>query len=259
MTGSSPPRPLAGRRVVITRLADRADPLASELRALGAHVVESPLIRIEHPRRAPALDAELRALSSYDWVVFTSVPAVEAVVRRLRALGRSVRALRSRRVAAVGPATALALRKRGIEVAVVAKTSTALGLAQALLRALPREATCLLHPASDRARGVLSERLASAGHLVRQVAAYRTRPARGSAARALRLWERADAVVVCSPSAVEQLAAPGRSASRGALTCIGPVTAKAARERGFRVAAVARSPTSRALASALVRALRKAG
>src|SRR5262245_65408605 len=42
-------RPLRGRRIVVTRTRKQASVLSNKLRALGAHVIELPTIRIERP------------------------------------------------------------------------------------------------------------------------------------------------------------------------------------------------------------------
>lgn len=239
-------RPLDGKRVVVTRPHGGAAELTRALRALGARVVSVPLIRIRHPRRQRALEA---ALGSHDWVAFTSVHGVEAVAPELARLrhGRP-------RVAAIGPGTAQALQREGIRADVVARTSTGVGLARALRRSM-KDASRVLHPTSDRARRSFCEQLASAGHRVTEVVAYRTLPTKPPSSALRRRAAQADAIVVCSPSAVEQLRARRLFAPRPLLACIGPVTAKAARELGFRVGAIASRPTPRALAQAVARAL----
>src|SRR5205823_7452472 len=109
-------------RVVVTRAAEQAEPLARRLRELGHEVVFCPLIRIE-----PLGDEQIDC-SGYDWVVVTSSNgAGELARRRLGTLPR---------VAAIGPGTAEALAERGIEPALVATVSTQEGL----LAELPRPA-----------------------------------------------------------------------------------------------------------------------
>lgn len=238
-------RPLDGKRVVVTRPRGRAAELTRELRALGAQVVSLPLIRIRS--RQPALEA---ALASHDWVALTSLHGVQAVVPKLARMGRG-----RPRVAAVGPGTARALLRRGIRPDVVARTATAEGLARALRQALAGARARVLHPTSDRARRALREGLTSGGHRVTELVAYRTLATKPPSAGLRRRAAQADAIVVCSPSAVRQLRARQLASPRALLACIGPVTARAAREQGFRVGAVASRPTPRALAAAVARAL----
>jgi uroporphyrinogen-III synthase len=91
---------------------------------------------------------------------------------------------------------------------------------------------------------------------VAEVIAYRTRAAPPDA-RALQRALAADAFVVCSPSAAEQLKRHRLPSRRGVVACLGPTTARAARRLGLRVASVASRPTPEALADAVVHALRE--
>src|SRR3989442_2577182 len=107
-------RPLAGRRVVITRAAAQASAFARLLSAAGADVLEAPTIAIGPPDSWGPLDAALERLGTFQWVVFTSVNGVAMVGARLadRRLGWT--ALAGARAAAVGPATAAAPEACGV-------------------------------------------------------------------------------------------------------------------------------------------------
>ena len=100
-------RPLFGRRVVVTRARAQAGELSVELEKLGAEVLEFPTIEVRPPDDLGPLDAAIRDLDSFDWLVFTSVNGVEAFVERLERHGLDLRAVpRDAKVAAIGPATA---------------------------------------------------------------------------------------------------------------------------------------------------------
>jgi uroporphyrinogen III methyltransferase/synthase len=104
-------RSLFGRRVVVTRAREQASELSALLTAAGAAVVEVPAIVVEDPSDGgDALRATVGRLGEYAWVVFTSANAVE----RFFACVDDARALGGRSVAAIGPGTAEALRRAGI-------------------------------------------------------------------------------------------------------------------------------------------------
>lgn len=113
--GLRPPRPLAGRRVVVTRAEGTSDAVAAQLRGLGADVLSCDSIRFAFaPLDADTpLDGCVRRLADYDWLVFTSATAVRAVVERPTwappADGRP-------RIATVGRATAAECRRSGLPV-----------------------------------------------------------------------------------------------------------------------------------------------
>ena len=92
----------------MTRARAQASELSKRLRDLGAHPIEVPAIRIDPPADGgPHLDRAAADLAGgrYDWVVFSSANAVDALLGRLRDL----RALGDVRIAAMGPGTSRAL------------------------------------------------------------------------------------------------------------------------------------------------------
>ena len=70
---SSTKTPLTGVRILVGRARHQASALSSELRSLGAEVLEIPFIEIRKPRSFRALDSALKNLGSYDWLILTSV------------------------------------------------------------------------------------------------------------------------------------------------------------------------------------------
>ncbi|GAB2463312.1 uroporphyrinogen-III synthase [Xylanimonas ulmi] len=128
MTPSAEPTPLAGRTVLVPRAPERAGALAGLLRDLGAEVLVSPVTTTAPPAEA-GLDAAVRALDGVAWVAVTSVNGVEALTAAADRAGIAL-ARAATRWAAVGPATAAALRGAGVEVALEA-AGTAADLAAA--------------------------------------------------------------------------------------------------------------------------------
>src|SRR5215470_12127372 len=111
----SPTRALEGIRILVTRPKHQADQLTCRLKNLGGEVVELPMIAIAPPESWEPLDNALKQLERYQWILFTSVNAVESCLGRLEALGKSAQDLRSRRLAAIGPSTAFALTQKGLK------------------------------------------------------------------------------------------------------------------------------------------------
>src|SRR5512138_838987 len=111
--------PLAGRRVLVSRARKQAGALSGELRKLGARVLEIPFIEIRPPRSFRPLDAALRHLENYDWLVLTSVNGVQALFTRMEKLRPDPAALAHLKLAAIGPATKREIEKHGLRVHVV--------------------------------------------------------------------------------------------------------------------------------------------
>lgn len=235
-------RPLFGRRVVVTRARAQAGELSVELEMLGAEVVEFPTIEISPPRDFGPLDAAIRDLDTFDWIVFTSVNGVEAFVARLRHHGQDLRAVpRGAKIAAIGPATAERLEDAGLRVDVTPEEYRA----EALISALEGDSLAdkrILIPRAKVAREILPDKLREAGAEVVVPPAYESGPSsEGKETLAQRLEAgKIDCVTFTASSTVENFArAFGEEAARllsGArVACIGPITADTARNHGFRV------------------------
>jgi uroporphyrinogen-III synthase len=253
---SDPERPLAGRRILVTRRAAQASTLGERLRALGAVIVECGAIEIEPPEDTGPLDRALRALHRYHWLLLTSANAVSALAGRLAVLGLDpAAALAGVRVAVVGPATGEAFRERFLGRQPDAQPAGDYR-AEGLLAALPAEVAGLafLLPSSDRARDVLPRTLAARGAAVDVVVAYRTVAAPELAARLEEAFAAGlDLATFASPSAVESFVAAAGERSRAVpAAAIGPVTAEAAAAAGLDVRVVARPSTVEGLVAGLV-------
>lgn len=233
------------------------------LRAGGATVLEAPAIVIRPPRSRRPLDRAIARLEEYRFVVFTSVNGVAAFFDRLRARRRPVSVLSGARIFAIGPATAAALRRKGVRVAAVPEEYRAEGVARLLAGRQVRGARILI-PRAAQARDLLVRALARRGARVDVVAVYRTVPSRQGMAqvRAALRKGRLDLVTFASSSTVDHFVRKFRSpADRRRLrqipaAVIGPITAATARRHGFRVVVQPRAYTIPALAAAIAAHLR---
>ncbi len=248
-------RPLHGLRVLVTRTREQAGHLSAALRAHGAEPVECPLIEIAPPLDWGPLDAALKRLGEYHWVVFTSANGVKMFFQRLALAGQDARAFAGVRLAAIGPATADTLAAWGLKADLVPETYVAEAVADAMgevggLR--------VLLPRADIARPALADRLAQLGAQVDEVVAYRTVRPEALAARLRKAAQDADVIAFTSSSTVQNFVEVlGRDeaaavAERATVACIGPITAQTAREWGMTPLVVARDYTIDGLLRALV-------
>ena len=251
-------KPRGGRVIVATRAREQAGRFGTLLEEAGGRVLAVPTIAIEAPASWAALDAALAAAGSYHWLIFTSANGVEMVRRRLVETGPGAEALRGPRVAAIGPATAEALRRWGLAPELVPDEYVAEGLV-AGLRGLVRAGERVLLPRAAETRDLLVRELAAMGASVDEVAAYRTRPAVEGAAELMAALEAGsvDVVTFTSSSTVRHFAAlfaEGELARLMAgvlVACIGPVTAATAAEHGLSTAIEPEEYTIPALARAI--------
>ncbi|MGB2606760.1 MAG: uroporphyrinogen-III synthase [Candidatus Sulfotelmatobacter sp.] len=279
--------PLRGVCVLIGRARHQAGALSTELRKLGATVLEIPFIEIRKPRSFAPLDSALQNLTSYDWLILTSVNGVEAMWDRLAKLQLSDRVLReghdvSRavkrkkkdaplagegrrpRIAAIGPATKKAIEQRGVNVDVVPKEYIAESVVRSLRSKVKGKRVLLVR--AKVARDVIPTELRKAGAHVDVVEAYETVVPESSRTR-LRASlanprQRPHIVTFTSSSTARNFVGLLRARGKRApglqgilLASIGPVTSSTLRELGLRVDISAKEFTIPGLVKAIVSAV----
>jgi uroporphyrinogen-III synthase len=245
---------LEGKCILVTRSEGDAESLASLLESEGAEAIAAPTIEFLPPEDPEPLDDALRRAvgGEFSWIVFATPRAVAAVAGRMDAL-HLTRPLPAR-AAGVGPTTVQAMREAGFVPALMPDEDFS---SHGLVAAFPEGEGKVLLPRADIAPAELEEGLTDKGWTCVRVTAYLTRHPKElpGEARAALDEGRINAVVLTSPSTVRgYVRMAGRRASP-LYVCIGPVTAKAAREAGLKVDAVADPHTIEGLVAALKRAL----
>jgi uroporphyrinogen-III synthase len=270
---------LQGRRILITRSADRARPLAAILQGKGAEALVLPLIDFERVEDQGPMDAALDELQggSFDWLVISSVTTIRVLIEKAAERGIQPRQLvpGTTRVAAVGTSSRNVLEALGIAVdlAPVGQQS-----AEGLVSLWAAGGDRAFLPQADIAARTLSEGLQAKGATVSVVTAYHTvdYPARRErrlagelpsavvasgqeAGREVTVQDvRAaldhgtlDAVVAASPSGAKRIAGNLLPLGNCRLVAIGRPTAAEAARLGLTVAATAKEPTPDGIATAL--------
>ena len=253
--------PLAGKRVLVTRALHQAGKLSEGLRALGAEPVEVPVLEIRPPASFEPLDAALRQLDGYDWLILTSANTVRVLAERATELGLRLAQAASLKVAAVGAATAEAARKAGLRIALFPESYVAESLLQGLSGQVAGKRVLLARAAV--ARDVIPDALRGAGAQVDVADAYRNVLPEAAAVQLRQaLAQGIDAATFTSSSSVLHLAEAARAADVdwpfvGTLgISIGPITSQTMRELGWEPAAEAGSFHIPGLIEAVVRVLR---
>lgn len=273
------PRGLTGRRILITRSADRAKPLASLLTSLGAAPLVLPLIDFERAKDQASLDDSLDRLAAgeFDWLVISSITSARVLLEKAAERGTTPAALvpAATRVATIGPSSLRVLESIGLSVHLApTERQSADGLVELWEPAPAR----VLLPQADIAAPGLREGLASKGADVTSVVAYHTVDYPAGTGRRLtaelppavevsedsvlqmlspeeaRAGLKAgtvDAVVAASPSAARRIAQTLPPLGRCRLIAIGRPTAGEASRLGLTVAATAKEPTPDGIVAAL--------
>jgi uroporphyrinogen III methyltransferase/synthase len=237
-------RPLHGKKVVVTRSRQQASKLSIALRQLGAAVVEMPVIAITPPDDQQELRDAVADIANQDWVLFTSVNGVDAVFKALSETGGDARRFAGCKVAAIGSATANALKANGISPDFIPAAFTGEALFHELVQQEDMAGKRVLLPRADIAPPLLEKLLADAGAIVTNAVAYRTVPGdfNTEQLRAIIADDDAD-VVTFTSSSTARFFADGLGADfvaanvdKFAGISIGPVTSKTMSELGIPVA-----------------------
>ena len=246
--------PLAGKRIVVTRAARDARYLMDRLRKLGAEPLSVPVIRIVPLQGDKRIESAISRLEDYDWILFTSAYAVTNWWQLASSARRPV--AEGTGVAAVGPKTAAALDERGVRVEVIpqeyekAKLVEALGDVKGLRILVPRGEL-----AGPALAGLLQEK----GAIVDDIVIYGTQPVQPDREQVDQLAAGMDAVLFTSSSTVRYFVAAVEGSALTldvvegvTMACIGPATARTARELGLTVDVVPRHYTTEGLVEALM-------
>jgi uroporphyrinogen-III synthase len=247
-------------KILITRPRAQADEFAEKLRTAGFEPIFFPVIEIQPIENNVALERALDKLECYEWVVFTSVNAVDVVFSppSISPHFRRKWGERKRGVAAIGPKTAEALQAHGIAPDFVPNEY----VADAILPGLgDLRGKWVLLPRAEIARKELPEAIAHAGGIAHEIAVYKTLSAQPNSKGLEALKSGVDVVTLTSPSTVQNFIAickqngfdPLNMPNNPLFACIGPITEHAAREEGLNNLVVAKEYTTEGLLEVISR------
>jgi uroporphyrinogen-III synthase len=231
-------QPLAGKRILVTRAPHQAGRLAEALEAHGAEVLRLPTIEIVPPETYSPLDEALDRISGFDWLIVTSANGVASLADRMEFLSIPGQRFHHLQVAAIGSATAGALRRMGLTVSAMAGEYVAEAVVSLLSERVARKRVLLVRAAV--ARDVIPEQLRKCGAEIHVVEAYRTVVPFDSIEQVRKLFGEGkplpDAITFTSSSTVNNffalLAAAKVELPKGLrAVSIGPVTTQTLRQR----------------------------
>jgi uroporphyrinogen III methyltransferase/synthase len=252
-------KPLWGKRIVVTRSRAQASQLVDKILDLGGEAIEFPSIEIKKETNLKSLHNALANVNRYDWLVFTSVNAVDIFFEELIANGYDIRDLKGIKLAAIGPATQDRLTQRGLKVEVVPEEYRAEGIISDLL-AMSEPGQWVLLPRARGARTILPEELKKAGLHVNEIYLYEAVTSLSVSNQTLEKIKQGymDYLTFTSSSTVHNFVKIvgkeniSRINKNTKVACIGPITADTAQEYGFTVDIRAQKYTIQGLIDAIL-------
>jgi uroporphyrinogen-III synthase len=256
-------QPLSGRRIAVTRAREQSSELARKLGALGAEVLELPLISVAKEIDKHTLHDVLSELGGYDWIVFTSANGVRFFFEEFYRIYDDVRSLGLLRFASIGDTTSQAIVQQHIKVECQPKDATAEALADELIATGSLDSAKVLLVTGNLNRDTLTKKLEEARAIVDRLQVYKTEKTelKNDPAAADFRARGADAILFASSSAVQsfvdQAAALklAKDAKRPLAGSIGPQTSETMKKVGMPIDFEAASPSLDALVEALVKKL----
>ena len=261
-------KPLAGKRIVITRPKERSQKLAEHLRDAGAEVLEFPTIELKpvwkKSEKADAGTADkeklyelVRNLESYHWLVLTSPAGAQYFFALLNQMQKDFRSLSHLRFAVIGEGTASVCREQGIYPDYIPERFYAADLGKGLAKQVKQnERVCILR--ARHGSPELTQAFEAAGISYMDVTLYDTiTPEESPLAERIRelLKEGAiDAATFTSGSTVQgflDILQPDKETLNGfTAVCIGEKTEKTASAAGMK-AVLAESVSEEGIEQAL--------
>ena len=262
-------RPLAGKKIVITRSKNQAHRTVQMIRSFGGEVIQLPMVEFRTIYNESKFMDFLRKLvnDQIDYVIFMSVNGVKSLVsiaNRFRKKDMLLKSITNASIVAIGEETALCLNREGILADIIPKEFSSAGIVKELSTKNLRGKWIYI-PRTSIADSYLADRLAERGAIVKQYYVYESRRPKPNGLKMLvnemrekRIW----GIVFTSPSIVESFLVSGSQyieknellmhLSDVVIVAIGPVTKRALTKEGIHVDVIPKRFLSDDLVHAIV-------
>jgi uroporphyrinogen III methyltransferase/synthase len=234
--------PLKGKTIVITRTIEQSQESAAALTNLGANVIIVPTLEIVPPSDWSKFDSVVAHPEKIDFIVFTSVHAVQMFSKRCKEIGSLINYNRTK-VVAVGNKTSASCHKNNISVNIVPEKFSSEGVIEALSKYNLKNKVVFI-PRSAIGREELPLGLKDLGAIIKSVPVYNVAiPSGDNLKLSLQQLDSSqiDLFIFTSPSTFENflqianLKNPFQYFSRFDVAAIGPTTKEAIESRKVKV------------------------
>lgn len=233
-------KPLNGKKVLVTRGKEQASDFSEKIRKAGGIPIEIPLLSFTYPNRPEnELLKEIRKVSTYDWLVFTSKNGVDFFFNLFKKL--PVKEQHLPKIAVVGSKTAQALTTIGYKADVVPNEFVAEGLVD-ILKPYVQSNSRIMLARGNLSRKILVHEFESIGVKVNDLIVYNTVANENMKEKLVSQLPHIDIVTFTSSSTVTYFlqlvgnaAKDLESINKLVVACIGPIAKQTAIEAGLTV------------------------
>lgn len=257
-------KPLFGQRILITRKYTEE---LNELEELGAEIIEFPTIETVPPENYDELDRCINKIHTYNWLIFTSKNGVEFFFKRFFEKDIDIRDLKGIKICAVGTKTAKFIQKYGLKVDIIPEKFNAEGILKtfqnqfiSIKDPIPLKGLRFLLPRANIAREILTEKIKEFGGEIDTPVAYETIKPHSHGKRLRRFLKEGRITIATFTSAstfnnfLEIIGSDAQSLLKDVtIAVIGPITAKAVEDAGFKVSIMPEKSTIEAMVKEIIK------
>ncbi|OZM57881.1 hypothetical protein CIB95_05860 [Lottiidibacillus patelloidae] len=249
-------KPLANKKVVITRPEKQSKALAKQIENYGGIPLLFPLLTIKYRENNEDIARKIEQLSQYDWIVFTSINGIHAFFKLLPK--ESIPILHKKKFAVIGKKTANVLSTYGFAASLLPNNYTAEHLAEELIQHA-NESSKVLILSGNLSKPLLRNKLEQAKFPVLEIVVYDTVQRVGIQNEFITFIqeEEIDFLTFTSGSAASvylQLTKENNvNISKYKIACIGPITAKVFTDESINPTVIASEYTSEGLLNAIIK------
>jgi uroporphyrinogen-III synthase len=165
------PKPLLNKKIVITRPKNDVEAFAKEIEDYGGTALTFPLLEIKHRTLDEEIKSVIKNISSFDWLIFTSINGIHAFFNHLSKESMSL--LHKKKFAVTGKKTAIILAEYGYTPSIIPKKYTAEHLAEQIIAEVDKDCSMLLL-SGNLSKPLLKEKLRHCYSHFKELVVYET-------------------------------------------------------------------------------------
>ena len=246
-------KPLFGQTILVTRPTEQAESLVRLLRDQGANVLVQPAVEIGPPKDWSSVDAAIRNLGEFHFIVFCSTNGVRFFLNRLLKQTHDIRSLGSAKLAVVGSQTASALANYHLAADIVPGEFNAKSLVASVIPIAKNKRVLVIR--ASRGRDDIVDPLCAAGAIVDEVIAYDHRDVERlnpPIAEAISNGKVDWVTVASSATATNLHKLFGKDLAKTKIASLSPITSQKLGDLGYQVSAEASKATMKHLVDSIV-------